>query len=97
MDIIWGSFLWNPEKAEVNERRHGVHFEVAAETFKDPCCIIFKDSAHSKDEQRWFCVGRVGDRIITVRFTYRQEMIRIIGAGPWRKWRKLYETQEKKI
>lgn len=31
--------------------------------------------------------------VLTVRFTYRQHRIRIIGAGYWRKGRAVYEAQ----
>jgi pyruvate ferredoxin oxidoreductase gamma subunit len=39
--------------------------------------------------------GRVADGILTVRFTYRGNVIRIIGAGYWRKGKKLYEAHSK--
>ena len=47
----------------------------------------------SSKEERWFCIGQVGDRILTVRFTYRHDTIRIFGAGCWRKWSKYYEEE----
>jgi len=34
---------------------------------------------------------KVDDGILTVRFTYRDEIIRIFGAGYWRKGKKTYE------
>ena len=37
--------------------------------------------------------GKVDDGILTVRFTYRGETIRIIGAGYWRKGRRIYATE----
>lgn len=40
---------------------------------------------------RLFCVGMVDGRVMTVRFTYREGRIRIIGAGYWRKGRRAYE------
>lgn len=40
-----------------------------------------------------YCVGHGGDGILTVRFTYRNNVIRIFGAGYWRKGKKLYEEQ----
>ena len=46
---------------------------------------------HSKTEARFYCFGKVGDGIMTVRFTYRNDVIRIIGAGYWRKGKKIYE------
>lgn len=47
------------------------------------------------NEERFFCIGKVNEGIITVRFTYRHQKIRIFGAGYWRKGRKLYEKQNK--
>jgi len=38
--------------------------------------------------------GKVDDEIMTVRFTYRAEKIRIIGAGYWRKGKKIYESEQ---
>jgi len=38
--------------------------------------------------------GKVHDAIMTVRFTYRDETIRIIGAGYWRKGKMIYERQQ---
>jgi len=40
-------------------------------------------------------IGRVGDGIMTVRFTYRGHVIRIYGAGYWRRGRKVYEEKNK--
>jgi hypothetical protein len=37
----------------------------------------------------------VGDGVLTVRFTYRGAIIRIYGAGFWRKGRKIYEDQNR--
>lgn len=42
---------------------------------------------------RYYCMGKVDNEIITVRFTYRKNIIRIIGAGFWRKERSLYEKE----
>jgi len=39
------------------------------------------------------CIGRTECGILTIRFTYRGETIRIIGAGYWRKGRKTYEKE----
>ncbi|MEN6503509.1 MAG: BrnT family toxin [Planctomycetaceae bacterium] len=51
--------------------------------------------AHSAGEARYYCIGRVGPGILTVRFTYRGGTIRLIGAGYWRKGKKLYEEENK--
>jgi uncharacterized DUF497 family protein len=53
--------------------------------------VIAVDEAHSKREQRLFCIGRGQRGIVTVRFTRRGDHFRIIGAGYWRKGKELYE------
>lgn len=45
---------------------------------------VYADAKHSQAEERLFCLGKVAGRIMTVRFTYREGLIRIIGAGYWR-------------
>jgi len=40
-------------------------------------------------------MGRGGDGILTVRFAYRQDVVRIFGAGYWREEKKLYEKQNR--
>jgi hypothetical protein len=87
------SFDWDEEKNRDNEAKHGVSFAWAQHAFLDPNRIILKDISHSHEEDRYYCIGRVPDGIMTVRFTFRGEVIRIIGAGYWRKGRKLYEEQ----
>ena len=87
------SFVWDPLKESSNIRKHGVDFATAAEAFMDPERKIFIDSKHSQEEPRFFCTGKVDSKILTVRFTYRYEKIRIIGAGYWRKGARYYEKR----
>ena len=84
-------FIWDAGKENINIRKHGINFRIAARTFKDPRRKVFTDSLHNEKEQRYFCIGKVNNRIMTVRFTYREGKIRIYGAGYWRKGRKYYE------
>jgi uncharacterized DUF497 family protein len=86
-------FEWDAEKERINQEKHNVGFRLARYAFADPQRVIVEDVAHSEDEDRFFCMGRVGDGILTVRFTYRRSAIRIIGAGYWRKGKQLYEKQ----
>ena len=86
-------FEWDPEKDRKNELKHEVKFEFAQYAFTDPNRIIAEDISHSQDEQRYFCFGRIGNEILTVRFTYRQNVIRIFGAGYWRKGKRIYEEK----
>lgn len=57
--------------------------------------VIAEDISHSLKEKRFYCFGKVENGIMTVRFTYRKNIIRIIGAGYWRKGRKVYENKNK--
>ena len=76
-----------------NQRKHGVSFETAQYALADHDRVIAEDLAHSTGEKRYFCFGRVGGGILTVRFTLREDAIRILGAGYWRKGRRIYEEQ----
>jgi uncharacterized protein len=87
------SFEWDLDKDAENQRKHGVSFSLAQGSFLDPKRVIARDLAHSKAEERFFCFGSVGGGILTVRFTYRNNVIRIIGAGYWRKGKRIYEQE----
>ena len=52
-----------------------------------------KDSAHCQTEERHYCFGEVDGGVLTVRFTFRASVIRIIGAGYWRKGKTIYERE----
>jgi uncharacterized DUF497 family protein len=71
--------------------KHGVSFSLAERAFLDPRRVIARAVAHSESEERFYCFGTVGERVLTVRFTYRPGAIRIIGAGYWRKGERIYE------
>lgn len=89
------SFEWDEEKNRLNKEKHNVSFEVAQFAFIDNKRVIAKDLEHSKGEERFYCFRKIGREIITVRFTYRNKRIRIIGAGYWRKGKKIYEKENK--
>jgi len=88
-------FDWDEEKDRENRAKHSVSFSVAQRAFLDPLRIIVEDVKHSGEEDRFYCIGHVDDGIMTVRFTYRGNVIRIYGAGYWRKGRKIYEEETK--
>ena len=90
-----GSFEWDNAKDLANQATHGLSFSEAQYAFADPNRIIAKDLDHSDDEERYYCFGRVGEGIATVRFTYRDQVIRIFGAGYWRKGKRIYERENK--
>jgi len=86
-------FEWDDGKDRSNQEKHGVPFKLAQWAFADPRRVIAQDVSHSAEEKRLYCIGKVGGGIITVRFTYRNQTIRIFGAGYWRKGRCIYEEQ----
>ena len=88
-------FEWDEDKNIENETKHGVSFYLAQQAFLDPNRVIAEDKTHSLREDRHFCLGRVGDGIITVRFTFRADVIRIFGAGYWRKGKRIYERKNR--
>ncbi len=87
-------FEWDEDKDRANIAKHGVSFQEARKAFEDDNRIIVKDLAHSKFEQRYYCLGKIDKGILTVRFTYLEGRIRIIGAGFWRKGRRRYEQEQ---
>ncbi len=89
------SFEWDNSKNETNIRKHGVSFMDAQHAFLDLRRVIAEDHVHSEDEKRYFCFGKVNDGVMTVRFTYRGNTIRIFGAGYWRQGKKIYEKENK--
>jgi uncharacterized DUF497 family protein len=89
------TFEWDEEKDKENQSKHGISFLTAQQAFLDPYRVIAEDITHSTEENRYYCMGRVGEGILTVRFTYRGNLIRIYGAGYWRKGRNIYEEQNK--
>lgn len=88
-------FEWDSSKDELNQNKHGVSFSLAQLAFLDHERVILEDMEHSGREKRYYCLGKVADEIIPVRFTYRKNKIRIIGAGYWRKGKKIYERKNK--
>ena len=88
-------FEWDNEKDKDNQKKHGVSFATAQYAFADLNRVIAEDISHSRTEKRYYCFGKVAGGVLTVRFTYRKGMIRIIGAGYWRKGKNIYEKENK--
>ena len=84
-------FEWDEGKNLVHMAKHGISFEEAMRAFLDPKRKIRLNEKNSADEMRYYCLGMVGERVMTVRFTIRGSKVRIIGAGFWREGRKIYE------
>ncbi len=87
------TFEWDETKNLENQKKHGISFDYAQYAFADQNRIILEDLAHTDKEKRFYCIGKIENGIVTVRFTYRRNIIRIFGAGYWRKGKKIYEEQ----
>jgi uncharacterized DUF497 family protein len=74
-------FGWDPEKAKLNLKKHGVSFDEAATAFYDPLSATFDDPDHSEGEQRLITVGVSSqDRLLVIAHTERGNVVRIINA-----------------
>jgi uncharacterized protein len=88
-------FERDDRKDKQNQRKHGVSFKLAQHAFGDADRVIAEDAKHSRVEKRFYCIGKVGEGVMTVRFTYRENRIRIIGAGYWRKGKDIYDAERR--
>ncbi len=74
-------FVWNPEKAKSNIRKHKVSFEEAVTVFYDPLSATFNDADHSVREQRFITIGFSSQgRLLVVSHTEKGTDLRIISA-----------------
>jgi uncharacterized protein len=76
-------FEWDPNKAALNKRKHGVTFEDAQSVFSDERAKLIDDPDHSHDEERFILLGLSSSlRLLVVAHCYRAEgnVIRIISA-----------------
>ena len=89
-------FEWDPQKADSNQKKHGVSFQEAASVLGDVLSITYPDPDHSARERRFITVGmsRLG-RVLIVAHTDRRGNIRIISARKTtRQERRYYEEGE---
>lgn len=92
--VQYGIFEWDPEKDQENIVKHGISFSTATQVFLDPMGFSNIDPKHSQDEERCLFFGKLAGDVLTVRFTFRGTYVRILGAGFWRRGRKIYEKKE---
>lgn len=78
-------FDWDPAKASSNLKKHKISFEQAITAFDDPFSLIADDEKHSKQEQRFWLIGRADSGgVLVVVFTKRDsgQTTRLISARP---------------
>lgn len=75
------NFEYDPRKAAINLRKHGVSFDEGVTVFADPLRSVLRDDEHSLDEQRFISVGcSTRGRILFVVYTESDSSVRLIGA-----------------
>jgi uncharacterized protein len=86
-------FEWDPVKAELNLKEHGVSFDEATTIFRDTLSITISDPDHSDYEDRFIDIGMSHRmQLLVVFYTERKNKIRIISARrAMRAERKNYE------
>jgi len=86
---------WDPRKARLNLKKHGVAFEEAATALSDPMAVTGADPDHSDYEDRYVTFGvSAMNRLVVVSHTEEGETIRLISARKASKGeRKLYEEE----
>lgn len=76
-------FEWNPRKAAINRRKHGISFELASSIFDDPFVDEYEEGIDN-GEIRYRAIGTVGRKFFFVVYTSfaegDEEVIRIISA-----------------
>ena len=75
-------FEWDDDKSKANLVKHGIDFDDASEIFYGP--IVLRPSDRN-NEERWIAIGSSENKFITVVFTRRVNVIRIISARRARK------------
>ena len=87
-------FEWDPNKAALNLKKHGIPFSEALTVFSDPLEITIADPDHSLVEYRFLSIGRSErGKLQIVSYTEkRNNVIRIISSREaTRQERKQYE------
>lgn len=76
-------FEWDPRKAALNLRKHGVSFSEAETVFTDERALLIDDPDHSGAEDRYLLLGLSSSlRLLVVAHSYRvtDTVVRIISA-----------------
>jgi uncharacterized DUF497 family protein len=83
---------WDPNKAEINVKKHGIRFSDAEMVLYDSFAMTLEEQIVA-NEQRYVTIGTDAvARIIAVVYSYRSDTIRLISARKaTRRERKQYE------
>ena len=88
-------FDWDEGNLYKNREKHQVKREECEQTFFNIPVIVYDDVKHSKNEKRWYLLGRTDlNRFLFMVFTIRNNLIRVISARDMsKKERKIYNEK----
>ncbi len=91
-------FAWDSGNADKNWGRHGVTQGESEEVFFNRPVLVAPDPTHSQTEPRYAALGQTSaGRLLTIVFTIRGTLIRVISARDMsRRERRSYEQEEKR-
>jgi len=72
-------YEWDEVKNRLNQKKHGISFEMAALVFEDEHCLVRMDRVDATGEQRWHAIGAVRLNagrtvVLIVVHVYREEI-----------------------
>ena len=91
-------FSWDKGNSEKNWLKHKVTKQETEQVFFNRPILVFDDEKHSKNERRFYLLGRTDlDKKLFVVFTTRKNLIRIISARDMnKKEREIYNEEIKR-
>ena len=72
-------FEWDEEKRQSNLQKHGIDFSYAYQIFEGHT-VEFEDARFNYGEERFIAIGQINNQVLTVVYTVRDKVIRLISA-----------------
>ena len=74
-------FEWDPNKAEINQAKHGIRFDEETTVFGDPHALTFDDPDHAHGTCDVDCMGATADDVVQmINATYTDDFERRDGV-----------------
>ena len=80
MEIVNLEFEWDKNKNNSNTDKHKIDFDFASKVFGDDQRIEWEDKRKDYSEKRFVTIGKIINTFVTVVYTMRGKIIRIISA-----------------
>ena len=91
----FSGFQWDRGNIDKNLMKHDVENWECEQIFFNRPLLVFDDPKHSVSENRWAAFGKTDtDRLLTVVFTTRKDLIRIISARDMNKRERIFYNEK---